>query len=166
MHILSSFTYLAHKRGKVLEDIVGTASIRAEHNAIHSAKLLKTWSLIILDALFDNEPIHVDENRRQLVNNIHSYIEQNLGKDVTLQSIGDSVYLNAIYLSQIYKEITGENLSEYILRVRMEKAKNLLVKSSYKIYEITEQVGYQSPQHFIRTFKKYYGVTPETYRKR
>jgi two-component system response regulator YesN len=166
LHLLSSFTYLAHKKGKVLEDIVGTASSRAEHNVIHSVKLLKAWSHIILDALFDNESLHVDENHQQLVNKIHSYIERNLGKDVTLQSIGDSVYLNAIYLSQIYKEITGENLSEYILHARMEKAKVLLEKSSSKIYEITEKVGYQSPQHFIRTFKKYYGVTPEIYRKR
>ncbi|WP_337104194.1 response regulator [Paenibacillus sp. YIM B09110] len=169
LHLLSSFTYLAHKRGKVLEDIVGTASSRAEHNVIHSAKLLKTWSHIILDALLENEilqPMHIGENHQQLVHKIHSYIEQNLGKNVTLQSIGDSVYLNGIYLSQIYKEITGENLSEYILRARMEKAKALLEKSGSKIYEITEMVGYQSPQHFIRTFKKYYGVTPEIYRRR
>jgi len=169
LHLLSCFTYLAHKKGKVLEDIVGTASSRAERHVIHSVKLLKSWSHIILDALFDQEPLqplHIDENHRQLVNKIHSYIEQNIGKDVTLQTIGDSVYLNAIYLSHIYKEITGENLSEYILRTRMEKAKAILEQSSSKIYEITEQVGYQSPQHFIRTFKKYYGVTPDTYRRR
>jgi len=169
LHLLSCFTYLAHKRGKVLEDIVGTASTRAEYHVIHSVKLLKSWSHIILDALFDQEslqPLHIDENHRQLVNKIHSYIEQNIGKDVTLQSIGDSVYLNAIYVSHIYKEITGENLSEYILRTRMEKAKVILEQSSSKIYEVTEQVGYQSPQHFIRTFKKYYGVTPDTYRRR
>ncbi len=165
LHLLSSFTYLAHKKGKVLEDIVGSASSRAEHHVIHSAKLLKTWSLVILDALFDERSLHVDENNRQLVNKVHAYIEQHLGTDVTLQSIGDYVYLNAIYLSQIYKEITGENVSEYILRARMEKAKLLLKQSSYRIYEITERVGYQSPQHFIRTFKRYYGMTPEHYRK-
>lgn len=169
LHLLSSFTYLAHKKGKVLEDIVGTASGRAEHNVIHSAKLLRTWSHIILDALLDHEPakdLPIDENHEQLVSKVHSYIERNLGKDVTLQSIGESVYLNGIYLSQIYKEITGENISEYILRARMEKAKALLDHSTAKIYEITEAVGYQSPQHFIRTFKKFYGVTPDIYRRR
>lgn len=169
LHLLSSFTYLAHKRGIVLEDIVGTAAGHAEHKPIHSAKLLQAWSQIILDALNKNEPfrpLQVDDNHRQLVHKIHAYIEQNLGNDVTLQSIGDAVYLNGIYVSQIYKEITGENVSEYILRARMERAKSLLEKTTSKIYEITEKVGYQSPQHFIRTFKKYYGVTPEYYRKR
>ncbi|WP_138751639.1 response regulator transcription factor [Paenibacillus sinopodophylli] len=165
LHLLSSFTYLAHKKGKVLEDMVGSAASRAEHHVFHSVKLLKTWSLIILDALLGNEPLQADESHKQLINKVHAYIEQNIGNDVTLQSIGDSVYLNAIYLSQIYKEITGENLSEYILCARMEKAKLLLEQSSSRVYEITEQVGYQSPQHFIRTFKKYYGVTPEIYRR-
>ena len=82
-----------------------------------------------------------------------------------MQSISEHVYLHAVYLSKIYKEITGLNLSEYILHARMEEAKRLLEKTSFKIYEITEKVGYQSPQHFIRRFKKYYGVTPDIFRK-
>ncbi|KRE69596.1 response regulator transcription factor [Paenibacillus sp. Soil750] len=164
LHLLSCFTYLAHKKGIVLEDIIGTSS-HSESHVIHSAKQLKTWSGIIMEALMDGVPLMNDENHQQLVNKIHHYIQQNLGKDVTLQTISDAVYLHAVYLSKIYKEITGMNLSEYILRVRMEEAKNLLENTSCKIYEITEKIGYQSPQHFIRRFKQYYGVTPEIYRK-
>lgn len=166
LHLLSAFTYLAHKKGKLLEDLVSPAAIHAERKAIHSAKLLQAWSAVILDALFGREPSRVEENHRLLVQKVHAFVELNLNKDVTLQSIGDFVYLNAVYLSQIYKDITGENLSDYILRARMEKAKLLLERTSLRIYEITEQVGYQSPQHFIRRFKSYYGVTPEYYRKR
>ncbi|MFC3799169.1 response regulator [Cohnella sp. GCM10012308] len=165
LHLLSAFTYLAHKKGKLLEDLVSPASVRAERTAIHSAKLLDAWSRVILDALFGHEPAKIEDNHRLLVQKVHAFVELNLNKDVTLQSIGDFVYLNAIYLSQIYKDITGENLSDYILRARMEKAKMLLEGTSLRIYEITEQVGYQSPQHFIRRFKSYYGVTPEFYRK-
>lgn len=108
---------------------------------------------------------HTDGNHGQLVSRVHAYIETNLGKDVTLQSIGQFVYLNGIYLSQVYKEITGENVSEYILRARMEKAKALLDHSAARIYEIAAAVGYYSPQHFIRTFKRYYGMTPDIYRR-
>lgn len=166
LHLLSSFTYLAHKNGKVLEDIIGTASTHAERNVMHSARQLKAWSRIIMDALAGQGPAENDENHQQLVYKIHSYIHENLGKDVTLQSISEYVYLHSVYLSKIYKEITGVNLSEYILRARMEEAKRLLEHTSYKIYEITEKVGYQSPQHFIRRFKQYYGVTPDIYRKK
>ncbi|UKS29188.1 response regulator [Paenibacillus sp. HWE-109] len=165
LHVLSCFTFLAHKKGKVLEDIIGIASVYKEHSVIHSAKQLRTWSTIIMNVLIEEIPAADDENHQQLVNKIHAYIHQNLSKDVTLQSISEYVYLHSVYLSKLYKEITGLNLSEYILHARMEEAKNLLEKSTYKIYEITEKVGYQSPQHFIRRFKKYYGVTPDIFRK-
>lgn len=165
LHLLSCFTYLAHKKGIVLEDIIGSASSHSENQVFHSAKQLKTWSGIIMGALMNDAPVKNDENHRQLVNKIHAYIQQNLGNNVNLQTISDAVYLHAVYLSKIYKEITGMNLSDYILRVRMEEAKNLLENTSCKIYEITERIGYQSPQHFIRRFKQYYGVTPEIYRK-
>ncbi|NOU63944.1 response regulator [Paenibacillus sp. LMG 31461] len=165
LHILSCFTFLAHKKGKVLEDIIGISSVHKEHSVIHSAKQLKAWCILILEALIEGAPTVDDENHQQLVNKIQAYIHQNLSKDVTLQSISEHVYLHAVYLSKIYKEITGLNLSEYILHARMEEAKRLLEKTSFKIYEITEKVGYQSPQHFIRRFKKYYGVTPDIFRK-
>ncbi|WNS45156.1 response regulator [Paenibacillus sp. MMS20-IR301] len=165
LHLLSSFTYLAHKNGKVLEDITGTASIHAERSVIHSARQLKAWSRIIIEALIDQGPAANDETHQQLVNKIHSYIQENLERDVTLQSISEYVYLHSVYLSKLYKEITGLNLSEYILRARMTEAKRLLEHTAYKIYEITEKVGYQSPQHFIRRFKQYYGVTPDIFRK-
>ncbi|MDR6550604.1 response regulator [Paenibacillus qinlingensis] len=165
LHVLSCFTFLAHKKGKVLEDIIGIGSVHKEHSVIHSAKQLKAWCSLILEALIEEDSSVDDENHLQLVNKIHAYIEQNLSKDVTLQSISEHVYLHAVYLSKIYKEITGLNLSEYILHARMEEAKRLLEKTSFKIYEITEKVGYQSPQHFIRRFKHYYGVTPDGFRK-
>lgn len=165
LHVLSCFTFLAHKKGKVLEEITGVSSVNKEHSVIHSAKQLKAWCSIILEALIEEDPAVHDENHQQLVNKIHAYIHQHLSRDVTLQSISEHVYLHAVYLSKIYKEITGLNLSEYILQARMEEAKRLLEQTSLKIYEITEKVGYQSPQHFIRTFKKYYGVTPDSFRK-
>lgn len=165
LHLLSSLTYLAHKNGKVLEDITGTASFQAERSVIHSARQLQAWSRIIIEALIGQEATADDETHRQLVRKIHSYIHEHLAHDVTLQSISEHVYLHSVYVSKLYKEITGMNLSEYILRARMEEAKRLLEHTSYKIYEITEKVGYQSPQHFIRRFKQYYGVTPDNFRK-
>jgi two-component system response regulator YesN len=165
LHILSCFTFLAHKKGKVLEDIIGIGSVHKEHSVIHSTKQLKAWCSLILEALIEEAPTVNDENHQHLIHKIQTFIHQNISKDVTLQSISEHVYLHAVYLSKLYKEITGFNLSEYILHARMEEAKRLLVQTSYKIYEITEKVGYQSPQHFIRTFKKYYGVTPDSFRK-
>ncbi|MNF06411.1 HTH-type transcriptional regulator YesS [compost metagenome] len=69
------------------------------------------------------------------------------------------------YLSRLYKLETGENIRDYISRLKMEKAVLLLQTSTRKIYEISIEVGYQNPHYFIKLFKKHFGFTPQEYRK-
>lgn len=75
------------------------------------------------------------------------------------------MYLNPVYLFRAYKQLTGQNLSRYISDRRIEKARGLLSDSSLKISEISCQVGYESPAHFSRIFKKNTGMTPQEYRE-
>jgi YesN/AraC family two-component response regulator len=102
-------------------------------------------------------------HQRKLVGSIEKYIAAHLGEDVTLAAIADAVHLHPVYVSKFYKEATGKNVSEYILSARIERAKELLTQSTMKIYEIGEQVGYRSAQHFISEFRKAVGVTPKAY---
>jgi len=59
---------------------------------------------------------------------------------------------------------TGENISDFITRHKMEKSRKLLISSTKKIFEIAIEVGYQNPHYFIKVFKKYFGKTPQEYR--
>lgn len=59
---------------------------------------------------------------------------------------------------------TGSNLSDYVLRLKMERAAEMLADHSLKNFEIALKLGYQNPNYFIRVFKKYYSVTPQEYR--
>ncbi|UUZ83326.1 helix-turn-helix domain-containing protein [Paenibacillus sp. P26] len=95
---------------------------------------------------------------------MQQFIEQHLAEDVSLQAISGHVYLHPVYLSKIYKLETGENLSDYVYRVRMDKATHLLLHSRDKIYEIAARVGYQRAHSFINVFKKHTGLTPQEYR--
>lgn len=101
---------------------------------------------------------------QKLVDAVHDYVRKHLDGDVTLTAIAEHVFLHPVYLSKLYKETTGSNLSEFILTARMDRAKELLRQSPMKIYEICEAVGYRSTQHFITEFKKAVGVTPKQYR--
>lgn len=94
---------------------------------------------------------------------ITDYIKDNF-RDVTLEDLSKIAHLNPQYLSKFFKEKTGMNISAYILKVKMEKAEELLNNIEYKIYEISEMVGYSNPKNFTRTFKKYFGKNPRQYR--
>ena len=75
------------------------------------------------------------------------------------------VHLNPSYLSRYFKESTGENLSNYVTRCKMEKAAWLLDNTEQKINEIMLQLGYQKSQHFAKIFREQYGVSPKEYKK-
>jgi len=70
-----------------------------------------------------------------------------------------------VYVSRLFKEKTGENFSDYLVKVRMEKALKLLEEPRYKVYEVGYEIGYKSTKYFYKLFKQYYGCTPTEYRK-
>ena len=87
--------------------------------------------------------------------------------NLSLDSIAGAFKLNPSYLSRYFKEQTGMNYVEYLAILRIKNAKNLLVAHpGQKIHEIGVQVGFSGKETFIRTFKRFEGVTPGTYRKR
>ena len=111
-----------------------------------------------------------DEERSRRYNRtlqtIHTYIQEHLDEEITLTALAEQVYLNPVYLSHIYKQLTGQKLGTYITGQRIERAKELLARPELKINEIGYKVGYESSPHFSRTFKKVVGITPAEYRKK
>lgn len=94
------------------------------------------------------------------------FIEKNYHRDLTLEDIANEVYLTTIYLSNIFKKETGCTVMEYVTRLRMKEARELLSQSpAIKIKDIAERLGYRNVQSFIRYFKIYYGVTPVEFRR-
>ncbi|WP_128658057.1 response regulator transcription factor [Paenibacillus sp. 598K] len=106
------------------------------------------------------------EQTRQLVARLHSHIHAHLGDDLSLSRLSDVVYLNPAYLSVLYKQQTGTNLSEYIAEARLDKAKALLDGTLLRIHEIAAAVGFETAGYFTRFFKKRLQLTPQEYRAR
>ena len=94
------------------------------------------------------------------------YIRENFQKDLTLDEVSKVVDISPYYFSKLFKQETGENFIEYLTKVRMKNAEELLKDSSYSIKEICAASGYGDPNYFSRIFKKYEGVTPSEYRER
>lgn len=95
------------------------------------------------------------------------FIKSNYMRELSIEDVASSVFLSSGYLSIIFKEETGYTILEYITHIRMQKAGELLRNHmDWKVKEVAEQLGYHNVQSFIRFFKKYYGETPVTYRKK
>ena len=96
---------------------------------------------------------------------VKNYIYQHYAEDLSLETLAEKVYLSSGYLSFIFKKETGMNLNRFIRVVRMEKAKDLLCSSNMKVAQVSEQVGIPNVSYFCRSFREYYGSSPESYRK-
>ena len=100
-----------------------------------------------------------------LVRKIQQYIQKNLEKDLNRTLLASHVYLHPDYLSHIFKFQTGMSLSDYIIQVRINAAKNLLIKTGMSISEISMRCGYENTAYFTKLFKQVVHMTPKEYRK-
>lgn len=111
----------------------------------------------------------INNRRAPKVSNIISssmdYIYNNIHKEVNLNEVAKYVSLNPSYFSRLFKEQTGSSFVEYVKTLKIEKAKLLLKQGNKKIYEICDELGYQSVQYFSSLFKLEVGVTPMEYKK-
>lgn len=101
---------------------------------------------------------------QQTVQTVLQYINEH-SRDASLDRAAERVHLSPSYLSRNFKEKSGESFSHALLRVRMEKAKAMLVDIHNRSYDVAYFVGYDNPKNFTRAFKGYYGMTPSEYRK-
>lgn len=92
------------------------------------------------------------------------YIRTHYHADLSLEKVASIVYLNPVYFSQLFKQKTGHGFKEYVIHLRLEQAKQLLMNHKLKIADIAERIGYQDMRHFTQVFRKKYGVTPSEYR--
>jgi len=162
----SSFSYISHKNGQSLSDLIGEDYGKlAAGIPFRSISQLREWLLRVLQRLTAEMERETKDNRSALIRDIHKFIDENLSQDVTLQSIAEHVHMHPVYISKIYKLETGGNISDYIQKLRMEKAVYLLMNSREKTYEIAAKLGYQRPHSFNYAFKKHHGVTPQVYKE-
>ncbi|MDK2807523.1 MAG: two-component system, response regulator YesN [Clostridiales bacterium] len=106
-----------------------------------------------------------EEKKDSIIEEVKQYVAQNFRYDISLQELAEhKFFLNASYLSRLFKAETGMNFSKYLIHYRMEQAKELLTNTVFKVNEIADYVGYNDTSYFIQTYKRFFGMTPEQYR--
>lgn len=137
------------------------------HNKIQAA--CKVEDLIAIIKEFSHEVANDTNNlRKESLNNIINkaihYIKNNYTKSITLNDISQHVNISAYYLSRMFKKEMGKNFSEYLIELRMNKAKEFLKNPEFRLYEIADMIGIKDSHYFSRVFKKNFGITPTQYR--
>lgn len=136
-------------------------------------ELIKVFIQIKEELELENEPgvngtevlpgLKNDENKNLIIETIKDYVQEHY-QHATLECAAKLVHMNLHYICKLFKKSTGQNFSDYVIAVKMEKASELLKDITYKTYEVSDMVGYTNPRNFTRTFKSYFGIGPKEYR--
>ena len=102
----------------------------------------------------------------KLAVDVANYVQHHLSDAIKTEDIARALYTSRPYLSKKFKEDTGENIADFILKEKTEEAKRLLRYSDKSLTAIGSYLGFSSPSHFSRVFKVYVGSTPREYREK
>jgi two-component system response regulator YesN len=109
---------------------------------------------------------HTYKGNKQLIDKAIAYIAQHYTGEITLQQLADYVHMSKNYFCLQFKHHTGFNFIDYLIRLRIGKAKELLGDPSLKIYEVAQRSGFNDVKYFSKLFKKTTGASPVEYRER
>jgi len=118
----------------------------------------------LAESLFSESEDETKLVTNDVVDRVRGYIKAHLAGDVSLTRLAEAVYLTPFYLSRLYKQQTGQSLTDYISEVKLKTAMDLLTGTQAKIQEVGAAIGYDTPSYFARFFKKYTHMTPQQYR--
>ena len=105
------------------------------------------------------------EQGERVIIGITRYLQEHLEEEVSLSVLAEEFHLNPQYISQLFKNEIGVGFLAYLTNIRMEKAKKLLLSTSFPIAEIAQKTGYGDYRVFTKVFKKAEGITPSQYRR-
>lgn len=131
-------------------------------------KIAFTEILLFINSLYRNSiqycPVR-NNTEFQKILPILQHIQLNISGNLSLDSLSKKFYINKYYLINLFKKATGFTTTEYIIKFRITKARELL-KSGLSVQKVGEMVGFNNNSHFIRTFKKIVGQPPKQYSKK
>lgn len=152
----SKFSDVFGQKYNYLEKIEGIGDVRR----------LKLWLNNYFAWIMDYSASRLNVFETDVIVKAKRYMADNYeDAELCLAKVAEYVGLNEKYFTNRFTKETGETFSAYLTKLRMQKAKELLKTTTFKVYEISEMVGYRNVEHFNRVFKKINNVTPAQYRK-
>jgi two-component system response regulator YesN len=100
----------------------------------------------------------------RVIDRAKTWIKERYHQELSMEQAADYVNLNPFYFSKLFKKHVGETFIDYLTRLRINKAKDLISREELSLKEVCYEVGYNDPNYFSRVFKKVTGISPSEYR--
>ena len=149
--------------GKMREAYFDTQVLSArQHDSV--VKLLTIFAQHL--SMASNQIVVQEQNAEMpVITRAKQFINEHQTEELSLDQVATAVHTSKFYFCKMFKKATGINFTDYLSRVRTERAKNLLLNPNLRVSEIAYEVGFQSLTHFNRVFKRILGRSPTSYRE-
>jgi two-component system response regulator YesN len=158
---------------RVIEELGGNTKelIPFGLNQYEMQKTIASWEIFysrikaLFDAVIEFRNSRIEGRYQSVILKAKEYIDTNYREeDISLHTVASHVGISPNHLSTVFSQETGENFIEYLTRIRIEKAKYLLINTTMKSADIANETGFSDPHYFSFIFKKNTGVSPREYR--
>ncbi len=116
--------------------------------------------------LLEEKDLSAYQAKRRRLLRLTGFIEEHCGEKLLLSDLARQENLSMCYLSRIFKEFIGISFQDYLMKIRCEKARHLLLLTDYSLLDISMSCGFSDPKYFNQGFRQQYGHTPKDYRKK
>lgn len=157
---------IAYESGGMTYYFQSRSNYLAEIMSMQDERKLKQWFLHKIVTACQNVATKKQEKQTSIIGMAQEYIDTYYEKDISLDNVSKHLNISPYYFSKLFKDKTGENFIEYLTRVRIESAKQLIRDSNASMKEICSRSGFQDPNYFSRIFKRYVGLTPTEFKER
>ncbi|MDA3847865.1 MAG: response regulator [Vallitaleaceae bacterium] len=148
----------------IVEDNISYDSYLDDIKGIENLHKLQAYCLSKAKSITEHIGMEKERKVSNVIYKAKIYIDENYNKEIGLKEVSEAVAISPQYFSKIFKEEIGVNFIDYITKVRINRAKELLNAQTLSIKEIAFEVGYNDPNYFSRLFKKIEGISPTEYK--
>lgn len=140
-----------------LEDVLYQVKTASNFTELKSIVLNWTRAIINAKSMNENESSPIERAKEWIIDHLH--------ENITISKVAEQIHMNPNYFCEVFKNETGETILDFVTKRKMMKAKQLLIQTDKRVYDIATEVGYKDTKYFSRLFKQYMGEVPSKYRE-
>lgn len=158
--IWAILAYSLYDVGIFLDEMFPELDLKQQLSPISTSGQLMDWLLRKAELICGSQQWDENLKHKQAVEFMIQYIHEHYADNITIQSLSNELFISRYYLGQIFKKATGDSFNHYLTKVRIAKARAMILEGKLLVYEIAEKVGFKNVPYFSTLFKKHTGLNP------